>query len=577
MLGQRVLLALAIAGTSLAGAALAAPASASIGQPSVTLTPSSATAASTGDLGVDVKFSPTSGDSTKDLALELPPGLIANASIDQGTCVHISVPTSACQVGTGTLTATALGLLPVKLPATFDLVSPPRPGDLGGLVVVVNNPLTIKKQPVQLGTAADITLRPATDPAGMGLNIIFRNVPNSFDNLSIALKEINSTFQGLRFPSTCPATPAPLTVVADSYKDSTLQTASAPLTVTGCSAVPYAPGFSASVTRNTSDSGVQIVTTVTQDADQATTGKLALALPATVVQPNAQAVLKYNLICANPAAGSCTPIGTADAVSPLYPLPLMGKVYLTGQLLAPAVSIVFPAPFPITLNGALDLGTNTTTFTGIPDIPLTRLQVTLAGGPAAAFSSTCQTPSGTATATLTTQNGDRTVSVPSAFTVVGCTAPTMFVGGRGSVSRPKRHRPAILGASLKGLATGRPTLAFSLAAGAGQPKLRSFTVIAPAGLRFVTRRVHGRRTIVGISVTRAQIRSRSVTRGRLSITLRRAVGRVGFRAGPRALSESRTLQTKIRRGQLKRLTLTVIARNARGRRTTLRLVLRPLR
>ncbi|HZE03901.1 MAG TPA: hypothetical protein VE127_01685, partial [Solirubrobacteraceae bacterium] len=515
MLGQRVLLALATAGMALVGAAFASPASAAIGRPSVTLTPSSGGAGSTADLGVDIKFTPTGGDSTKDLALELPAGLIANASIDGGTCVHISVPTSACQVGTGTLTATALGLLPVKLPATFDLVSPPRPGDLAGLVVVVNNPLTIKKQQVQLGNAADITLRPASDPAGVGLNIIFRNMPNAFDNLSIALKEINSTFQGLRFPSTCPSTPANLTVVADSYKDRTLQTASAPLTVTGCSGLPYAPAFSVAATRNAADAGVQIVSTVTQTADQATTGKLALALPPAVVAPNAESVLKYNLLCADPASGSCTPIGTALAVSPLYPLPLTGKVYLTGQLLAPAVSIVFPPPFPITLNGSLSLATNTTTFTGIPDIPLTRLQVSLAGGPAAAFMSTCQTPSGTATATLTTQNGDRTASVASAFRVANCVPPTTLVGGTGgSISRPTLHRPAILIGMLKGLAAGRPTLSVTVAAGKGRPKLRTLTVIAPRGLRFVTHRVHGRRRIVGISVIHAGIRSWSLHRGR---------------------------------------------------------------
>ena len=77
----------------------------------------------------------------------------------------------------------------------------------------------------------------------------------------------------------------------------------------------------------------------------------------------------------------------------------------------------FSAPFPLTLTGAVDLLTNSATFTGLPDIPLTNLTVSLAGGADGLFLTTCQTPTGTATATLTDQNGDRTLVVPSAFTV----------------------------------------------------------------------------------------------------------------------------------------------------------------
>ncbi|HZE03902.1 MAG TPA: hypothetical protein VE127_01690, partial [Solirubrobacteraceae bacterium] len=272
---------------------------------------------------------------------------------------------------------------------------------------------------------------------------------------------------------------------------------------------------------------------------------------------------------------------TAVADSPLYPASLTGSVYLTGQLLAPAVSIVFPPPFPITLNGTLDLGTNTTTFTGIPDIPLTSLRVTLAGGPAGAFLSTCETPSGTATAALTAQNGHRTVKVPSAFTVADCRPPATFVGSvgsaGGSVKRPTRRRPAILSASVKGLATGRPTLTFTLIAGKGHPKIRSLTVTAPSGLRFITHRVHRHRTITGVSASRARIRSRALRHGHLAIALRRAVARLGLKITHGALRESPALRRRVRHRRLKRLTLTVLIRDARGHRSTLHLILHPRR
>ena len=92
------------------------------------------------------------------------------------------------------------------------------------------------------------------------------------------------------------------------------------------------------------------------------------------------------LLCANPASGTCKTIGTATATSPLYPVPLTGTDYLTGTLSALKIVIVFPPPFALTLAGAVDVPHNTTTFTGLPDIPLSDLKVTLAGGKNAAFS-----------------------------------------------------------------------------------------------------------------------------------------------------------------------------------------------
>jgi hypothetical protein len=55
-------------------AAMAPAAGASLGTVGLTLSPSSAAAASTGNLGTDITFSPSSGDSAKDLTLELPRG-----------------------------------------------------------------------------------------------------------------------------------------------------------------------------------------------------------------------------------------------------------------------------------------------------------------------------------------------------------------------------------------------------------------------------------------------------------------------------------------------------------------------
>jgi hypothetical protein len=113
-----------------ASVALVPGASAAI-RPTLTLDQSAGTAAgSTANLGMDLEFAPNPGtDSPKDLTLKLPAGLLANAAIDGGACLKSATPVSACQVGTGTVTAsdTELGLVVplIPLPVRFDLVAPP--------------------------------------------------------------------------------------------------------------------------------------------------------------------------------------------------------------------------------------------------------------------------------------------------------------------------------------------------------------------------------------------------------------------------------------------------------------------
>ena len=104
-----------------------------------------------------------------------------------------------------------------------------------------------------------------------------------------------------------------------------------------------------------------------------------------MLPPNVAAVVGGNILCASPSSGTCKTVGWASASSPLYPHALPGKAYLTGSLLSPSITIVFPAPFALTLSGQVSLAANSTTFTGVPDIPLTALQVTFAGGPDAVF------------------------------------------------------------------------------------------------------------------------------------------------------------------------------------------------
>ena len=421
-----------VASCAAAIACSAVTASAATVTPTLGLSPSSGPAASTANLGMDIRFAySTSGDTVKDLTLALPAGLLANASVDGGTCITSATPTAACQVGSGTITATALGFLPVQLPAQFDLVAPPAPGDLAGLQVLAQTPSDPDLHRVGIARrhrGAAIRRRPRhrvrrlAELDSLSLLGLF-----PLPSVPVSVCDIDSTFDSMRFPSSCPSTPARVTVSSDSY-DAPSGTASAPLTVTGCGSGAYAPKFGLTAVRDASNSEVKLTANITQGPGQLTTGTTVLAFPTNVLTPNLGVA---GALCTNLASGSCTPIGSATAVSPVYPTPLSGNAYLTGNASGLKLALVFPAPFSLTLTGSVNLATNTTTFNGIPDIPLSQLQVVLDGGTDGAFATTCQASSGTATAKEISQNGDLARTLTAPFTVSGWKPCTGAPSGSG--------------------------------------------------------------------------------------------------------------------------------------------------
>jgi hypothetical protein len=539
--------------------ALASAAGASVA-PTLALDQSAGTAAgSFSNLGMDLKFSPSTGDSPKDLTLNLPPGLLANGSIDNGACLaSADLTDGACQVGSGTVTADLLGTIPVPAQVTFDLVPPPVAGDLAGLAVNSNG--------TQIGTTGDIRIRPSGDPAGVGVTISLV-LPNSLSGVPISITEINSTFDALRYPTTCPATPQSVGATVDSYSDPALKTMAAPLSVTGCSALPYAPAFSASVARDRTDRQVSLSTTVTESPTEAPSRSVSLAFPNPPLVPNLGVA---GALCTNVASGTCTPVGSVSASLPLYPSALTGQAYLTGNILGPSLTLVFPPPFPLTLTGQVDLTKNTTDFTGLPDIPLTNLKVSLNPGPEAVFGTTCKPLSSTATATLNDQNGDRTVTVPTKFTISGCPASGNGNGnGGGTSGRRANWRPKVTGAFITGMSSGHPSLGFTIRAPKGAAGLRGLTIVLPSGLRFNSHRVGTRIVVTGVDVNGGRGVTLSLSHGRLVIRLTRATASLVVKLDSPALEESRALKAKARAHRVPQLVLSLIASSAAGKRATL--------
>jgi len=528
--------------------------------PTLTLDQSAGTQAGAyQNLGMNMSFSPSStlavlNDSPKDLTIILPPGLLANATINGGQCLQETTLDDNCQVGSGTVTALAAGIVPVPTSVTFDLVAPPAPGDLAGLAVNSNG--------TQIGSTAGIVVRPSGDPNGVGVTINLL-LPNSLDGAPINITQINSTFDQLRYPTTCPSTPASVQVSVDSYSDSTVHNINAPLSVTGCSTLPYAPKATVSAVKDSADRVVAVTTGVTQASNEAPTKNLSLSFPDAALGVNLAAV---RLLCIN-VSSSCTPVGTATATSPLYPTPLTANAYLTGTPLGPELELVFPAPFPLKLIGTVALATKNAVFTGLPDIPLTNLRLVLNGGPNGMFLTNCNPGNGSADASSTDQNGDKSVSAVIPYQISGCPSAS-FTGV--TVHKPPLPDavPTLTTPALVGANTNHPALTFRISVRKSAAKLTQVSLKLTPGISFVGQKVGKHIKIAGVTVAGAKVRSLAIVHGRLVIRLKSPASsfRVSLSSvlrfsGP--VTAAATAHKKIR------VTLSVLTLNTKHQRHTL--------
>jgi len=522
---RAALVGLLTAAAAAASAALPAAASAAI-SPSLTLSGDTTAAKSPAGVGFDAKFAPTNGDSPKDVTISFPPGLLATHTSGCTT----TAPAAACQVGSGTAKVSSTAN---PIPVAAYLVAPPSSVDIAGLAVVLGP----ASAPLATVTGA-ITLRTTPD---VGLNIAFASPPN------VGLSELNVTFTNVRLPSSCPATPASVTVTADSQA-TPATTAQAPLPVTGCSSLGYAPKLSATVTKDTKGGGATVLTTVTQAANEASAKSIKLVFPPSVRPSTA------DVAC---LTGTACTIGTASATSPLVPAGgalANGTVALGGSLAAPIITVAFPPPLAISITGSVNLAGNSVTFANVPDFPLASLVLTLNGGPgnAKAFTATCA-PS-RLIGKFTPQNGAATDSVRARIAYVNCA-----------------RKPAGSGAA-SGFAAGRPRLRLKVASATRAPLVTSLSVGLPAGLRYNGKAVSTKRrctgagkrkkcattiTARGLALSGGTLSGAHITGGRLAITLRKPfTGATISLAGP-LLAETKALQRSVKNGRVRSVAVTV--------------------
>ena len=464
------------------------------------------TAGSTTATGFNIDFKTLGADSVRDLVVALPPGFMINLQTAGGACLATTTPVPSCRLGGGTING------PGGPPLALYLVAPPKISDVAGVAFVVEGGET------RIG---DVTLE--TSPA-LSLTLSFRF-------LAPATTQLQFTLSSPRLPTRC-GPELEVAVAAASWQGLSGST-TAPLTVTGCSALPYAPTVAATVTKRVGEEAV-VTLSFSQQLGESSTSSVAFGLPTGT---------KLNRILLPCLEGTKCTIGSVSASSPLLPASALanGTLILSGSVSGPAlnaplagVSLTseFPAPYPFKLVGPVNLSEKTITIPNMPDVPLTNLTLAFSGSSnGAPFTTSCAP--GTILTRFTPQNGNATNVATTPITNVGCPPP-----------RPRAS------ASLTGLASGSPRLRLRVAHAAGSPDVSSVSIALPGGLRF-QRGVLAARPVPGLSVFGAHVHlgGAHLRGGKLVVTFRRGTAAATIVLRPPLIRESQALQQRARRGR----------------------------
>ena len=165
--------------------------------------------------------------------------------------------------------------------------------------------------------------------------------------------------------------------------------------------------------------------------------------------------------------------------------------------------------------------------------------------------------------------------VPSTGIPLALDGQTIATGGYGALDMFEHSNPlppAVGNASLSGLATGKPSLHFSLHAGHASPALTSVTVSLPRGLTYASDR---RRLAHGLTTTGAGKYGFALRHGKLTVTLVNPATALVLRIHTPALIESSTLMKRVSTHHRNSTNLTVLVRVSDVADRTIQLKIRP--
>jgi hypothetical protein len=398
------------------------------------------------------------------LSVSLPPGLTGRLPAVPA-CKVADARANACpessRVGSVSVSV-GTGNAPLTLPGTVYLTDG-FDGGIAGLAIIV----PAKVPALDLGTVvtmAKLVVRPDT-----GIDVVTEDLPQSIQGIPTVYRAIDMTIDRkgfMRNATNCGGLSLKATFTA---VGGTTAQGEAPYQATGCDKLPFAPKLTTAVGApgEVGKGGHPPLSVVIEQAD----GESAMRR-AVVRLPKGLAVdiAHIGVTCtdAQLATSSCpqaSRMGDVSADTPLLPNKLTGGAYLMqserkGGLPGIALDLGLTR-----LRGAVTLaadGQLTTTFETIPDVPLRKLTLVLAGGKSGVLSTGVDLCGAkpVVDGQFSSQSG-KDVAVQSPSTVVGCKAALKVTG------------------TLRGLKKRRPSLRLKVTSTDG---LRELRLKLPAGL-----------------------------------------------------------------------------------------------
>jgi hypothetical protein len=357
------------------------------------------------------------------LNVTMPPGLIAKIT-GVPLCSDAAAATGNCpadtQVGTTQIGAGA-GSHPLYVPGNVYLTGPYK-GAPFGLAIVVH----AVAGPVDLGIVV-VRAGISIDPHDAHLTIVSDPLPSILQGVPLRVRDVRINIDRPGFvqnPTSCAESTVGGTVFPSSGPGANVSTR---FQVGDCASLPVAPKFKLATSGgHKQKSHPQVKVTLTQAAGQSNLKNVAVKLPKSLgVAVSSITVCTPAQLNSNtcPAASQ---VGTANAVSPLLPLPLSGPVFIVGsgtglpalavRLSGNGVNINVDAQTTLTKAGQV-----INTFPAVPDVALSSFVLTLHGGKTGLLTATKNlcTASKKASTNVLAQNGKRTTSSPS-MKVGGC-------------------------------------------------------------------------------------------------------------------------------------------------------------
>lgn len=491
--------------------------------------------------------------------ISLPPGFSGRLTAAEqcpldaaraGTCG------AASRVG-GVRVLVGPGSVPAPIDGNVSLTAPQADGDLAGLSIVVPGQFG----PLNFGNLvvlARIVVRP-----DIGLDIVVTDVPQRVYGIDINLREMKLTLDRDGFGLNATSC-APMAITGTLFSDlGASAEVSAPYQATGCENVPYTPTLAATVVGSRAEVSTNghpaLNTIVGAGLGQGGTKTVELILPEGVSIDVDR--IKRSCPIADYQAGTCKAeaiVGEAVAESPLIPTPLTGNVTFVSVPGAPLpeLRIDLRGLLSITVSGKVrQQGTRLLAeISGLPDTPLTRFELTLAGGSRGLLQASrdlCATatlPFDAQFASFTGASTKKTVSAD----IPAC-APAATV-------------------KLSSLRRGKPN--FDLRVVGGRTAVTRTQLTLPSGLAFQSQARVRRLIRVSASGLRRGSKATVTVRGRtLRVTVPKGqsarVLRVRMRTGGLRVS------SRLRRQGRPRLTFRLQSSLTDGRRPSLRVTARP--